>query len=60
MLIDNLWQLVDSLTESDAFFANVPVDSHHAIGLAFADDLNFLDSLNLLGKVLIALRPQVG
>lgn len=60
VLVYNFWQLMDSLSEFDALFTDLPIDGHHTILLCFVDELNFLHSFDLFGELLITLRPHFG
>ena len=60
MLIMHFWQVMDTLSQFDAFLTDHPVNSHHACIVALLDNLNLLDSRNLLLHMLIALGSQIG
>ena len=60
VLFDNFRQFVNSLPQFDTLFTDLPIDGHHPVLLCLVNELNFLHSLNLLGKMLIALRPHFG
>ena len=59
MLLDNFWELMNFLTQFDTFFSNHTIDGHHAVLLRLVDQLNFLDSFDLFGKLLIALSAHL-
>ena len=59
MLLDNFWELMNLLTQFDTSFSNYTIDGHHAVLLRLVDQLNFLDSFDLFGKLLIALSAHL-
>ena len=59
VLVDNLFHFHDPFAQFYSFRADRSVDGHHSILTAFFDDFDFLYSLDLLAKQLVAFLSQL-
>ena len=58
VLVNNFWKLMDAFSKLDAMSSDGAIDGHHAVLPGLFDDVNFLDSLNLLYQSLITLLSK--